>query len=364
MIEIGESEVVTITYLIDEDYQGDEITDWAEISFASETDGGTVNATDIDSQADNVNFNQAGETDDLIDDNVDDESGLTGGDEDDHDPVQIAVGHVFDLALLQNFSTFTDNDGDGVISQGDDVVFDITVFNQGTLDATDVEVTNYVPTGTLFDPALNPGWDATAVNALISELVAGEDTTFSIVLTIDPTFQGTGITNWAEISDDNSAVADIDSEADAVNFNQDGETDDLNDDNVVNQSGLDGMDEDDHDPAHIVIGQVFDLALIITINTTETPGPYYPGDEVTFDITVYNQGTLDAYDIQLADYIPTGMNLTDPNWDDVDGDGIADLINPIDFIPAGDSQTVTITCLLYTSPSPRDATLSRMPSSA
>ena len=199
--------------MIDEDYQGDEITDWAEISFASETDGGTVNATDIDSQADNVNFNQAGETDDLIDDNVDDESGLTGGDEDDHDPVQIAVGHVFDLALLQNFSTFTDNDGDGVPSAGDDIVFDITVFNQGTLDATDVEVTNYLPTGMTFDPVLNPGWDPTDINTLISDLLAGEDTTFSIVLTVDPTFQGDEITNWAEISDDNSTVADIDSEA-------------------------------------------------------------------------------------------------------------------------------------------------------
>ena len=41
----------------------------------------------------------------------------------------------------------------------------------------------------------------------------------------------------------------------------------------------------------------------------------------------------------------------------------------VDFLLVGDSLAMTVygedsTCLLYTSPSPRDATLSRMPSSA
>ena len=64
---MGGSEVVTITYTIDSDYQGSTIVDWAEISFATDTDGSAVNATDIDSQADGDNFNSPGETDDLDD---------------------------------------------------------------------------------------------------------------------------------------------------------------------------------------------------------------------------------------------------------------------------------------------------------
>lgn len=61
------------------------------------------------------------------------------------------------------------------------------------------------------------------------------------------------ITNWAEISAENSAPhgGDVDSIADDTNFNQTGETDDLDDDNVVDEDGKNAGDEDDHDPAQI-----------------------------------------------------------------------------------------------------------------
>ena len=121
-----------------------------QISFATDTDGSAVNTTDIDSQGDGTNFNQAGETNDLADDNVNNEDGtLAGMDEDDHDPVQITVEQIFDLALLQEYASYIDNDGDGMISAGDDVTFNVTVYNQGTLDATNVEVTDYIPSDTV-----------------------------------------------------------------------------------------------------------------------------------------------------------------------------------------------------------------------
>ena len=196
-IAAGESEVITITYTIDADYQGTTIRDWAEISFATDTDGGLVNTTDIDSQADNDQFTGAGETDDLLEDNVVDN---TGGDEDDHDPVEIAVEQTFDLALSQQYASYVDNDGDGAISAGDDVVFNITVYNQGTLDANDVDVVNYVPSDMNFVAADNPTWDAGTITQNVWDLASGTDTTFSIVLEIDAAFQGSSIINWAEIS--------------------------------------------------------------------------------------------------------------------------------------------------------------------
>ena len=61
---------------------------------------------------------------------------------------------------------------------------------------------------------------------------------------------------------DNSATPDEDSTPDATNFNQAGETNDLADDNVIDEDGSAGGDEDDHDPAEVTVGQVFDLALI------------------------------------------------------------------------------------------------------
>ena len=46
------------------------------------------------------------------------------------------------------------------------------------------------------------------------------------------------------------------------------------------------------------------------------------------------------------------------------GFGLATMITPVVFLWLEPHEAVAVVCLLYTSPSPRDATLSRMPSSA
>jgi uncharacterized repeat protein (TIGR01451 family) len=57
----------------------------------------------------------------------------------------------------------------------------------------------------------------------------------------------------------------------------------------------------------------FDLAL------RKTLGPNQPlnvnvGEDVHFVITVYNQGTVEARNILITDYVPAGFVLSDPNW--------------------------------------------------
>ena len=137
---------------------------------------------------------------------------------------------------------------------------------------------------------------------------------------------------------------------------------------------------------------IFDLALTKVLSPTQ-PLPITVGDKVTFDITVYNQGTVSADSITITDYIPAGFALMDATWTDVGG-GVAEYFH-LGPLAAGDSVLIPIMvevqpgittsnstnsaeiseafnendedypdCLLYTSPSPRDATLSRMPSSA
>ena len=90
-----------------------------------------------------------------------------------------------------------------------------------------------------------------------------------------------------------------------------------------------------------MIGQIFDLALVKTLNAAGTTMPIVPGSTVVFDLEVYNQGTLDAYDIQLSDYTPAGLTLADVNW--VATGGVANLQNDIPFLAAYDSITVQIT---------------------
>ena len=172
--------------------------------------------------------------------------------------------------------------------------------------------------------------------------------------------------------------------------------------------------------------QDFDLALTKVVAEA---GPFFAGDTVTFTISIFNQGSLDATGVQIQDYVPSNMTNVDPDWttgnvymignlaagamttvdvdlkiddafqgatlannaeiiagtnalgltdedDDIatiDGstddtsslptnDDVADESNGGADNPA-DADDYDI-CLLYTSPSPRDATLSRMPSSA
>ena len=139
----------------------------------------------------------------------------------------------------------------------------------------------------------------------------------------------TSITNNAEIEsqeDINGPRADDDSTA----GDNEGDAPDDNDNDIDETNG-----EDDYDPEVITIMQTFDLALTKTLNSS-TVTPIVPGSTVTYDLTVYNQGTLDAFNIQLSDYTPTGLTLSDPLW--VAGAGTqVNLVTPIGFIGAGQS---------------------------
>ena len=190
---------------------------------------------------------------------------------------------------------------------------DLTVYNQGTLDAFNIQLSDYTPTGLTLSDANWVAAAGTQVNLVtpIGFLGAGQSTVVTISYTVDADFMETSITNNAEIEsqeDINGPRADDDSTA----GDNEGDAPDDNDNDIDETNG-----EDDYDPEVITIMQTFDLALTKTLNSG-TVTPIVPGGTVTYDLTVYNQGTLDAFNI----------------------------------------------CLLYTSPSPRDRTRSRMPSSA
>jgi len=57
-----------------------------------------------------------------------------------------------------------------------------------------------------------------------------------------------------------------------------------------------------------------DLALTKVVNTAVTPGPFSPGDPVTFTIEITNQGDVAADSITIYDYLPADLNLNDADW--------------------------------------------------
>ena len=251
----------------------------------------------------------------------------------------------------------------GPFTYGDTLTFDFNIFNQGTIPATNIEITEFTPCGYNFDPSINPDWALVSGNptTTITDTLGLQDTMIVSINLIVQTCDDAGAwKNTGEISDatddEGNPQEDIDSTPD-----NDPDNDGPMSDNE-NENGSE--DEDDSDFEEIAI---FDLAQIKEIIT---PGPYAWGDTIEYSIVVVNQGNVPAYNISLTDYIPAGLTYDasiNPDWT-----GAAPAVESLIGGPLGANDTarvpiflvLTQTCLLYTSPSPRDATLSRMPSSA
>jgi len=156
----------------------------------------------------------------------------------------------------------------------------------------------------------DPNWIQTAAGVaetnIFGPIPPGSSANVNITLTIDPNSTGGDLTNFAEIEsaqdDEGNNPPDSDSTPDG-DPNNDGPYEDNDTDNT-------NGDEDDHDPETVTV-EIFDLALEKTLVSS---GPFYPGSDVTYLIEVTNQGTVDAYNVEVVDYIPNGMTLNDPNW--------------------------------------------------
>jgi uncharacterized repeat protein (TIGR01451 family) len=259
------------------------------------------------------------------------------------EPVVPTICPKFDLALDKKVKSGQPS----VFAPGDNVTFTITVYNQGNTAASNITVTDYVP----FGLALNdPNWSLPSANKTtrtIPSLAIGASTSIDITFKIETGTNGT-IINKAEISSA-SGGTDDDSTPDNTDGNQAGETGSQLKDNVINENGKTGGDEDDHDIAPITVDNSitrFDLAL----RKKPTAGQELnvkAGDIVSFTIEVFNQGTEDATDVVITDYIPADLTLNDGNWTTPVSNKTS---YTVPFIAAGASVPVEIIFKVNTSP--------------
>ncbi len=255
---------------------------------------------DIDSETEDTQGNIDGDptTDDITDN--------SNGDEDDEDIAQVMAQPV-DLALIKVVVDTTTQ-----VLPGDTALFRIFVYNQGNLDATNVVVKDYIPSSLeLTDPTWNEG----DTSFTFASLLGGAIDSVDIALRVSTTFTGTSLINNAEISS-----ADGGNDFDSTPGNNANDPAELANDNEILDSDTntpqdDDADEDDFDPTELTVTQIFDLALTKIV---VQPGPYVPGDTVTYQINIYNQGTLPATDIVVKDYLPDSLTLVDPSWNAVD----------------------------------------------
>ena len=294
-VGVGQTVTLDLVLRIDNNFRGLNIRNWAEIS----SDSGN----DIDSTPDGINFNQPGETNDLADDDVKDENGMDGGDEDDHDPTLIAV-RAYDLSIQKSILN-----GEEGFELGDMVEFEITVVNEGTLDAANIEVTDFADPGLIFiSQGNNNSTNVTGTNPVftIADLDRGDSETFTLIYQIDSNFSGDALMNIVEITSDDGD--DVDSDPNSDKETPDGlDTTNIGDDDGGN---IGESDDDDEDMVMIVVGRDYDLAIDKEI---VTDGPFQLGDEVTFRITVTNEGQIDAANVGITDFPDAGLIFAGTN---------------------------------------------------
>jgi len=248
--------------------------------------------------------------------NPGDESPAT--DEDDADPENVEI---FDLALRKTTAVTAP------VKLGQDVPFTITVFNQGNITATDIEVNDYIPAG--FQLANNTtgangsGWSgagtpsSTVTTTIAGPIAPGASQDITINLTVIAAGdEASDYINVAEINaakdengidrtnDDTDSTPDNNATNDAGGQNNSPADDAIDGDGTGTPDGVDPTtDEDDSDPEDV---KVFDLALRKTITST---APVKVGNTVTFEIEVLNQGNITAENIVINDYIPAGYDI-------------------------------------------------------
>ena len=172
---------------------------------------------------------------------------------------------------------------------GDAVQFTITVFNQGTLDAFDVDVMDDAPVG-LSIPTLI-AQTGVADNApgdfTIDFIPSGGSVSIEVTSTIDANFMGTSLVNDAEITGGSDVDGGLDvTDVDSVPGDDATPEDLANDNDTADVNG-----GDDQDPAEVLVVQIFDLALTKEIGQP-TDAQLLPGGIVSFEVTVFNQGTF------------------------------------------------------------------------
>ncbi len=230
---------------------------------------------------------------------------------------------VCDLALVHKV------EGDKYYTPDSEIIFVTTICNQGTIEAVEYQITNYLNKELDFDPARNPGWN---ISADLKYLTYDETKTLAantcrdhhLVLTILDDTDVSQIINYAEISRGGCTGTDLnydfDSTPDSELSNDKGGQPNTATDNMMDNRG--DIDEDDHDPAFIQIKSI-DVSLLKSVNTRRVKA----GQNVTFYLDIKNEGSVTLSSLKLIDYIPGKLILNDPRWTKVGND--AELV--VDF---------------------------------
>ncbi len=214
----------------------------------------------------------------------------------------------------------TKDDGGATALPGDTVSYTLDYTNSGNQDATGVEITDNVPTGTTFNSATSTsGWacvpdnnEGSTCTFSIGDLDAGDSGSITFAVDLDTTLPSgyDEIDNTASISDDGT-------------------------------NGADPTPANNDDPDTTPVTAAPDLQVSKGDSNVTVP----PGDPITYTIDYSNVGSQDATGVVLTDVVPDNTTFnpgsSTPGWscvpDNNDGSTCTFSIGDLDV---GDSGSV------------------------
>ena len=202
-------------------------------------------------------------------------------------------------------------------SEGDTIVYTVTLTNNGLLDATNVSVTDVLPTGMTYssDDAAASGTTYDSASGLwtLGTLRNGQTRTLRITATVNPGTGGDTLTNTASVT-------------------------------TLDQSDpVPGNNSATVDLTVVVPDNDADLAVTKSVDNANPS----EGDTVIYTVTVTNNGPLDATNVSVTDLLPTGLSYSD---DDAAASGTtydsASGLWTLGTLPSGQTATLQLTATL------------------
>ncbi|WP_395682014.1 hypothetical protein, partial [Dokdonella sp.] len=209
----------------------------------------------------------------------------------------VNAGATADIAVAKTVDNATPN-------VGDTVTYTILASNEGPDNATGVEITDNLPAGvTLVTATPSQGsFDSGSGVWIVGALANGASATLTLSVTVN---QPGAILNVATITRED--------QFDPVSAN--------------NQAGT------------TINGQEADLAVT---KTADNASPNV-GDDVTFSVTIHNNGPSDATNVALADALPAGLSLVSATPSQGSYSGTTGIWNVGTLTAGGSSSTATLT---------------------
>ncbi|WP_166638530.1 Ig-like domain-containing protein [Maribacter spongiicola] len=198
--------------------------------------------------------------------------------EDDEDNVELRLQST-DLEIINTVTPGTGNPGDVL-------TFTVEVVNNGTDDATNVEISNIIPSG------------FTVVNVNDGGVQTGNEILWTVLNV--PNGTSSTLTFEASINVPTNTADEYLNTVQIVNVDQ------LDPDSTPNNDDGD-QSEDDEDNAEIVLIPA-DLSLGKALSAASNPAPN-AGDTVTFELTLTNNGPGIATNVSIEDTLPSGYTL-------------------------------------------------------